>query len=77
MDLLSKDIHYHGLRHPLKPGITGWAQGLYHNGVSVREAYEKLQYELYYAKHMSFGLDLWILFNTFKVFIFSRGRQEN
>jgi sugar transferase (PEP-CTERM system associated) len=74
VELLNKHIHYYGLRHCVKPGITGWAQVLYPYGASVQDAYEKLQYDLYYAKHMSLGFDLRILFGTTKVVLFGRGR---
>ncbi|MBI4465500.1 MAG: TIGR03013 family PEP-CTERM/XrtA system glycosyltransferase [Acidobacteria bacterium] len=72
--LLCERIPYYGLRHSVKPGVTGWAQVLYSYGASVKDAYEKLQYDLYYAKHMSLGFDLLILLNTIKVVLFGRGR---
>ncbi|MBI2816602.1 MAG: exopolysaccharide biosynthesis polyprenyl glycosylphosphotransferase [Acidobacteria bacterium] len=74
VELLNKHIRYYNLRHSVKPGITGWAQVLYPYGASVQDAYEKLQYDLYYAEHMSLALDLRILFRTVKVVLFGRGR---
>ncbi len=74
VELLGKHIHYYGLRHCVMPGITGWAQVLYQYGASIQDSYEKLQYDLYYAKHMSLGFDLRILFGTCKVVLFGRGR---
>jgi len=74
VELLTKHIHYYGLRHCVKPGITGWAQVLYPYGASIQDAYEKLQYDLYYAKHMSLRFDLRILASTLRVVLFGRGR---
>lgn len=74
VDKLSARIPYYGLRHLVKPGITGWAQVLYPYGASVEDAYEKLQYDLYYAKRMSPGFDLRILLSTVEVILFGRGQ---
>jgi exopolysaccharide biosynthesis polyprenyl glycosylphosphotransferase len=74
VDMLSEHIPYFGLRHYAKPGITGWAQVMYPYGASVEDAIEKLQYDLYYIKHMSFRQDLFVLLKTFQVVLFGRGR---
>ena len=74
VDMLRERIPYYGLRHYVKPGITGWAQVTYPYGASVEDAIEKLQYDLYYIKHMSFRQDLLVLLKTFKVVLFGRGR---
>jgi len=53
-------------RHQVKPGITGWAQVNGRNALSWRQ---KFEYDVWYVDHLSFGLDLKILFKTFiKVF---------
>jgi sugar transferase (PEP-CTERM system associated) len=72
--LLQAKIPYYELRHCIQPGVTGWAQVLYPYGASVEDSYEKLQYDLYYAKHLSLGFDLRILVRTVKVVLFGRGR---
>jgi lipopolysaccharide/colanic/teichoic acid biosynthesis glycosyltransferase len=72
--MLNEHIPYYGLRHYVKPGVTGWAQVLYPYGASVEDSYEKMRYDLYYTKHMWLGFDLWILLNTVKVVLFGRGR---
>lgn len=69
---LTKQIPFYQLRHHLKPGITGWAQVKMAYGDSVEAAHEKLQYDLYYAKHASFAFDLKILLLTV-VHVLSRG----
>ncbi len=58
VERLEKQIPYYMLRHTLKPGITGWAQIRYSYGASVEDALEKLQYDLFYIKNMSFWLDI-------------------
>ncbi len=69
---LSTKIPYYELRFLLKPGITGWAQINYRYGASVDDAYQKLQYEIYYLKHRSLWLDLAIIAKTIKrIFIAS------
>jgi len=72
---LKKLIPYYHLRFSVKPGITGWAQVSYKYGASADDAVEKLQYDLYYLKHMSPIFDLQILFETVKVVLLSRGAQ--
>jgi exopolysaccharide biosynthesis polyprenyl glycosylphosphotransferase len=74
VDMLRERIPYYCLRHYVKPGITGWAQVIYPYGASVEDAVEKLQYDLYYIKHMSFRQDVHVLLKTFKVILFGRGR---
>jgi lipopolysaccharide/colanic/teichoic acid biosynthesis glycosyltransferase len=74
VEMLRQRIPYYGLRHYVKPGITGWAQVLYPYGASVEDAIEKLQYDLYYIKHLSFRQDMLVLLKTFSVVLFGRGR---
>ena len=72
---LKQNIPYYDLRHSVKPGITGWAQICYRYGDSEQDAIEKLQYDLYYIKHMSPVFDLQIIFESFKVIIFGWGAR--
>jgi len=72
---LTKDIPYYYLRHIIRPGITGWAQVRYQYGASLEETKHKLEYDLYYIKHLSLGLDLLIMFETIKTIILRRGAQ--
>jgi exopolysaccharide biosynthesis polyprenyl glycosylphosphotransferase len=74
LDSLRHEIPYYDVRHYVRPGITGWAQVMYPYGASIGDAYEKLQYDLYYAKHVSLLLDLTILVKTIKVVLLGRGR---
>lgn len=72
---LSKEIPYYDLRHMITPGITGWAQVRYRYGASLEETKRKLEYDLYYLKHLSIGLDLLIMFETIKTIVLRRGAQ--
>ncbi len=68
-------IPYYDERHRVKPGITGWAQVCYPYGASEEDAYEKLQYDLYYAKNYSMFLDMMILLQTAEVIIWQKGAR--
>jgi sugar transferase (PEP-CTERM system associated) len=70
---LSAMIPFYHLRHVVKPGVTGWAQINYEYGSSVRDAVEKLQYDLFYIKHMSWLLDSAIILETIKTVLVRRG----
>jgi lipopolysaccharide/colanic/teichoic acid biosynthesis glycosyltransferase len=72
---LSREIPFYELRHMVRPGITGWAQVRYHYGASLEEAKRKLEYDLYYVKHLSLGLDLLIMFETVKIIMLGRGAR--
>jgi sugar transferase (PEP-CTERM system associated) len=61
---LRKTIPYYDERHTVRPGITGWAQVQYHYGASVEDAFNKLEYDLFYLKNLSLTFDLAILFRT-------------
>ncbi len=75
VERLKKEIPFYDLRHSVKPGITGLAQIKYPYGATVKDAIEKLQYDLYYVKHMSSALDFAILFDTVKVILFGKGAR--
>ncbi len=74
-DLLEQKIPYYGLRHTVRPGITGWAQVRYQYGGSIEEAKTKLEYDLFYIRHLSIMLDLAILLETAKVLLWQRGAK--
>ena len=70
---LEKTIPFYRCRLLIKPGLSGWAQVKYRYARSGQEAYEKLQYDLYYIKHQSFLLDVLILFKTVAEVLSCRG----
>jgi lipopolysaccharide/colanic/teichoic acid biosynthesis glycosyltransferase len=71
---LSRQIPFYPERLFVQPGVTGWAQISYPYTSTVEGSKIKLQYDLYYIKHISFFLDLYILFKTLKTVAFNRGR---
>jgi len=75
VEKLKEIIPYYSERHFVKPGITGWAQVRYRYGASVEDAVEKLRYDLYYIKNLSFFLDMLIVLETVKVVLFGRGSR--
>jgi sugar transferase (PEP-CTERM system associated) len=75
VEWLSKEIPYYGVRHTVRPGITGWAQVQYKYGNTLEDAREKLQYDLFYIKNASVGLDFWIVFQTVKIVLLGRGAK--
>ncbi len=70
---LSQTIDYYQQRHSVKPGLAGWAQLKYPYGASEKDAYEKLQYDLYYIKNANPVMDFFILLQTLEVVIFGKG----
>lgn len=72
---LHKQIPYYGLRHRVKPGITGWAQVNYPYGASIEDAKRKLAYDLYYVKRNEAFLDFTILVQTVRVILFAQGAR--
>ncbi len=73
--MLGEEIPYYHERHTIRPGLTGWAQIKYQYGSSVDDARTKLEYELFYIKHLSLFLDLAIVFRTIQVVLFARGSR--
>ncbi len=75
VEQLEKLIPYYTIRYTIKPGITGWAQVCYGYGASVEDAVEKLNYDLFYIKHMTTLMDIMIILRTIKIVLFSRGAR--
>jgi sugar transferase (PEP-CTERM system associated) len=74
-EMLEEQIPFYSQRHAVRPGISGWAQVKYEYGGSVEETRTKLEYDLFYVKHMSVFLDLAIMFETAKVMLSGRGAK--
>lgn len=66
---LAERIPYFQERLMIQPGITGWAQVKYPYGASIEDTRKKLEYDLYYMKHMSLLLDLFILLDTVRTML--------
>lgn len=73
VEQLVEDIPYYGIRHVVKPGVTGWAQVSYPYGASKEDALRKLEYDLFYIKNNSIALDLLVIFYTVKTVLFGKG----
>ena len=71
---LETKIPFYGLRHLVRPGLTGWAQVKYPYGASEGDALEKLQYEFYYLRHQSLALDVRISGRTLRSVLGRGGR---
>ncbi len=69
----ARAIPGYSLRWQVPPGATGWAQ--VHRGycATLEDNREKLAYDLFYVKNLSFSLDLVILFQTLKILLLGRG----
>jgi sugar transferase (PEP-CTERM system associated) len=73
VDTLAHEIPFYGVRHCVKPGMTGWARVQYRNDdESVSGAIQKLQYELYYVKNHSLVLDMLVLLETVHVVLMGK-----
>lgn len=73
---LKKEIPFYSLRHFTMPGLTGWAQISYPYASSLKDAKEKLEYDLYYISHMNLLLDMRILLKTVQIVLFGRKKQD-
>ena len=73
VEQLSRELPFYGVRHSVKPGLTGWAQVRFGYCASVQETAEKLQYDLFYVKNHSLFLDFVVLFRTVGVVLHGHG----
>ncbi|MGZ4185033.1 MAG: sugar transferase [Solirubrobacteraceae bacterium] len=58
---LERDVPFYQRRHLIRPGITGWAQIRCGYARSESGSMWKHCHDLYYLKHRSIRIDLWIL----------------
>ncbi len=70
---LEKQVPFYRARLLVKPGIGGWAQVNGGKLASVEGSAEKLEFDLYYIKHRSILLDLWIVIRTIGAIIGFKG----
>jgi exopolysaccharide biosynthesis polyprenyl glycosylphosphotransferase len=73
VEQLQQEIPFYRTRLMVKPGLTGWAQVHYHYGNCTEDALMKLQYDFYYMRYWSVGLDFYILFRTLAVMLKFKG----
>lgn len=72
-EVLEQHVPFYKHRHSVPPGLTGWAQVRYHYGSTIEESKRKLEYDLFYVKHLSLWLDCAIALETVKVVLVGRG----
>ena len=68
-------IPHYGFRHTIHPGITGWAQTMQGYAANENQTREKLEYDFFYIKNLSFWLDLIIFFRTFRILFLGKGAR--
>lgn len=61
------EIPFYRYRHIVRPGITGWAQVNQGHVAELQEVDEKLQYDFYYIKNLSYWLDIIVMLRTARV----------
>jgi len=66
-----KKLPHYDIRHIIKPGLTGWPQISFRPSASIEEALKKLEYDVYYIKNRSIGLDILIALRTAKMLVFN------
>jgi len=71
---LENKIPFYGIRHVIRPGLTGWAQVNYPYANTIEEQETKLRYDLYYIKERNSFLDFKILIKTISTILFFKGQ---
>ncbi|NWF63524.1 MAG: sugar transferase [Chloroflexi bacterium] len=69
-----KQIPFYRARLLVKPGLTGWAQINYGYVATIKETVVKLEYDLYYIKHRTLGMDFSIVLRTIGTVLRRTGR---
>jgi exopolysaccharide biosynthesis polyprenyl glycosylphosphotransferase len=75
VEKIERQVPFYRLREHVKPGMTGWAQIRYPYGASMEDARNKLEFDLYYVKNVSWALDLAIIFHTIRHVLQARGAR--
>ncbi|XKH58863.1 exopolysaccharide biosynthesis polyprenyl glycosylphosphotransferase [Halomonas sediminis] len=78
MDLANwyqNDVPFFHYRHVVRPGISGWAQVEQGYAAEVDGMNQKLEYDFYYIKNISFWLDLLIVIRTIRTVLTGFGSR--
>lgn len=70
-----REIPFYRYRHMVRPGISGWAQVNQGHVAEVDEVNEKLQFDFYYVKNLSYWLDIIIALRTVRVVLSGFGAK--
>jgi len=73
-ETLQKNVPFYEERYLIKPGLTGWAQINFRYGSSIKDAEEKLKYDLYYIKNRSLIFDLGVILKTIRIALKQAGQ---
>jgi lipopolysaccharide/colanic/teichoic acid biosynthesis glycosyltransferase len=77
IDELAERIPFYRERLLVPPGITGWAQVNFPYTASIEASLRKVQFDLYYIKHMSLFLDVVIMLRTLKTILVGLRHSED
>src|SRR5262249_24278542 len=72
---LQQHIPFYGVRHLVRPGITGWDQVNYEYTASLEDTKRKLEYDLFYVKNYSIFLNVAIILQTFRTVLWQHGAR--
>ena len=75
LDELVEEIPLFPFRHSVRPGITGWAQVCQGYAYDVDSSSEKITYDLFYIKNLSFLLDMAIIVRTIRIMLTGFGSR--
>ena len=74
VEKLTGKVPLYNRRHRIKPGITGWAQVMWHYDASLEDVQQKVKYDLFYIENMSLRMDFKILFRTLRAVVAGGGQ---
>lgn len=74
VERLVADLPLYRARTLVRPGITGWAQVQFPYAASVEDNLAKLEYDLYYIRHVGWILDVGIALRTLPIVLKLGGR---
>jgi lipopolysaccharide/colanic/teichoic acid biosynthesis glycosyltransferase len=74
VEQLARELPLYRARALVRPGITGWAQVQYPYAGTLEESLAKLEYDLFYIRHLGPQLDARIILRTALIVFSRRGR---
>lgn len=74
VDRLAERVHWHGLIHRVRPGLTSWGMVKYGYADTIEQMVDRARYDLLYIRSISLAVDLKILFHTIATVLAGRGR---
>ena len=71
----NQEIRLYPVRHWVRPGITGWAQVVQGYAADTSTTVDKLRYDVFYIKYLSFWMDVRIVFKTLQTILTGFGAR--